>query len=177
LLRVVASSYKTSFFFGFTFRGCNVASFMIHHGLSTRLYQPHAWIHTWRLLFAVLGAFGTSSLLESVSTLPQPNRFDGLLEGLRLVEGTHSRESSTVSLIRVPEGCVLELGSFAGLPEGLRLVKSSTVLVRRAQLTAKSECQRATYSHHVACRRGASFPFIQSLVNLYKYSVKSVTPQ
>jgi ankyrin repeat protein len=30
---------------------------------------------------------------------------------------------------------------------------------------------------HVACRRGASFAVIQSLVNLYKASVKSVTPQ
>jgi ankyrin repeat protein len=30
---------------------------------------------------------------------------------------------------------------------------------------------------HVACRRGAFFAFIQSLVNLYKASVKSVTPQ
>jgi ankyrin repeat protein len=28
---------------------------------------------------------------------------------------------------------------------------------------------------HVACRRGASFPIVQSLVNLYKASVKSVT--
>jgi ankyrin repeat protein len=30
---------------------------------------------------------------------------------------------------------------------------------------------------HVACRRGASFPIVQSLVNLYKASVKSLTPQ
>jgi ankyrin repeat protein len=30
---------------------------------------------------------------------------------------------------------------------------------------------------HVACRRGASFAIVQSLVNLYKASVKSVTPQ
>jgi hypothetical protein len=30
---------------------------------------------------------------------------------------------------------------------------------------------------HVACRRGASFPIVQSLVNRYKASVKSVTPQ
>jgi ankyrin repeat protein len=30
---------------------------------------------------------------------------------------------------------------------------------------------------HVACRRGASFTIVQSLVNLYKASVKSVTPQ
>jgi ankyrin repeat protein len=30
---------------------------------------------------------------------------------------------------------------------------------------------------HVACRRGVSFPIVQSLVNLYKASVKSVTPQ
>jgi ankyrin repeat protein len=30
---------------------------------------------------------------------------------------------------------------------------------------------------HVACRRGASFPIAQSLVDLYKASVKSVTPQ
>jgi ankyrin repeat protein len=30
---------------------------------------------------------------------------------------------------------------------------------------------------HEACRRGASFPIVQSLVNLYKASVKSVTPQ
>jgi ankyrin repeat protein len=30
---------------------------------------------------------------------------------------------------------------------------------------------------HVACRCGASFAFVQSLVNLYKASVKSVTPQ
>jgi ankyrin repeat protein len=29
---------------------------------------------------------------------------------------------------------------------------------------------------HVACRRGASFPIVQSLVNLYIASVKSVTP-
>jgi ankyrin repeat protein len=30
---------------------------------------------------------------------------------------------------------------------------------------------------HVACRRGASFTIVQSLVNRYKASVKSVTPQ
>jgi ankyrin repeat protein len=30
---------------------------------------------------------------------------------------------------------------------------------------------------HVACRRGASFAIVQSLVNLYKPSVKTVTPQ
>jgi ankyrin repeat protein len=30
---------------------------------------------------------------------------------------------------------------------------------------------------HVACRRGASFAIVQSLVNLYKASVKSVSPQ
>jgi ankyrin repeat protein len=30
---------------------------------------------------------------------------------------------------------------------------------------------------HVACRRGASFAIVQALVNLYKASVKSVTPQ
>jgi ankyrin repeat protein len=30
---------------------------------------------------------------------------------------------------------------------------------------------------HVACRRGASFPIVQSLVNHYKASVKSRTPQ
>jgi ankyrin repeat protein len=30
---------------------------------------------------------------------------------------------------------------------------------------------------HVACRRGASFTIIQSLVDLYKASVESVTPQ
>jgi hypothetical protein len=30
---------------------------------------------------------------------------------------------------------------------------------------------------HVACRRGASFPIIQSLVDLYKASVQSVTLQ
>jgi ankyrin repeat protein len=30
---------------------------------------------------------------------------------------------------------------------------------------------------HVACRRGASFAIVQSLVNLYKASVKTVTPQ
>jgi ankyrin repeat protein len=30
---------------------------------------------------------------------------------------------------------------------------------------------------HIACRRGASFAIVQSLVNVYKASVKSVTPQ
>jgi hypothetical protein len=30
---------------------------------------------------------------------------------------------------------------------------------------------------HVACRRGAAFAIVQSLVNHYKASVKSVTPQ
>jgi ankyrin repeat protein len=30
---------------------------------------------------------------------------------------------------------------------------------------------------HVACRRGASFTVVQSLVNRHKASVKSVTPQ
>ena len=30
---------------------------------------------------------------------------------------------------------------------------------------------------HVACRRGASFDIVQSLVNHYKASVKSMTPQ
>jgi ankyrin repeat protein len=30
---------------------------------------------------------------------------------------------------------------------------------------------------HLACRRGAAFTIVQSLVDLYKASVKSVTPQ
>jgi ankyrin repeat protein len=37
--------------------------------------------------------------------------------------------------------------------------------------------QDGSLSIHVACRRGASFSIVQSLVNLYKASVKSVTPQ
>jgi hypothetical protein len=40
-----------------------------------------------------------------------------------------------------------------------------------------SRDQNGSLPLHVACRRGASFTIVQSLVNLYKASVKSVTPQ
>jgi ankyrin repeat protein len=40
-----------------------------------------------------------------------------------------------------------------------------------------SRDQDGSFPLHVACRRGASFSIVQSLVNLYKASVKCVTPQ
>jgi ankyrin repeat protein len=41
-----------------------------------------------------------------------------------------------------------------------------------------SSCdERGSLPLHVACRRGAPFAIVQSLVNNHKASVKSVTPQ
>jgi ankyrin repeat protein len=41
----------------------------------------------------------------------------------------------------------------------------------------RSRDQDGALPLHVACRRGATFTIVQSLVNLYKACVKSVTPQ
>jgi ankyrin repeat protein len=50
-------------------------------------------------------------------------------------------------------------------------------LVRRSPELLSSRDQDGSLPLHVACRRGATFTVVQSLVNLYKASVKSLTPQ
>jgi ankyrin repeat protein len=50
-------------------------------------------------------------------------------------------------------------------------------LVGRNPELLSSRDQDGSLPLHVACRRGASFTIVQSLVNLYKASVKSLTPQ
>jgi ankyrin repeat protein len=50
-------------------------------------------------------------------------------------------------------------------------------LVRRNPELLSSRDQDGALPLHVACRRGASFSIIQSLVNCYKASVNSVNSQ
>jgi ankyrin repeat protein len=50
-------------------------------------------------------------------------------------------------------------------------------LVGQNPALLSSRDQDGSLPLHVACRRGAAFTIVQSLVNLYKASVKSVTPQ
>jgi ankyrin repeat protein len=50
-------------------------------------------------------------------------------------------------------------------------------LVDRDPTLLSSRDHDGTLPLHVACRRGASFSIVQCLVNLYKASVNSVTPQ
>jgi ankyrin repeat protein len=50
-------------------------------------------------------------------------------------------------------------------------------LVGQNPALLSSHDQGGSLPLHLACRRGASFSVVQSLVNLYKASVKSVTPQ
>jgi ankyrin repeat protein len=50
-------------------------------------------------------------------------------------------------------------------------------LVDRDPTLLSSRGEEGLLPLHLACRRGASFTIVQSLVNLYKASVKSVTPQ
>jgi ankyrin repeat protein len=50
-------------------------------------------------------------------------------------------------------------------------------LVEQNPEMLKSRDQDGSLPLHVACRRGAAFSIVQSLVDLYKASVKSVTPQ
>jgi ankyrin repeat protein len=50
-------------------------------------------------------------------------------------------------------------------------------LIDRNPELLTSRDQDGSLPLHVACRRGASFAIVQSLVNRYKASVKSVTPQ
>jgi ankyrin repeat protein len=50
-------------------------------------------------------------------------------------------------------------------------------LVDRNPELLSSRNQDGSLPLHVACRRGASFTIVQSLVDLYKASAKSVTPQ
>jgi ankyrin repeat protein len=50
-------------------------------------------------------------------------------------------------------------------------------LVERNPALLSSHDQDGSLPLHVACRRGVSFAVVQSLVNLYNASVKSVTPQ
>jgi ankyrin repeat protein len=49
-------------------------------------------------------------------------------------------------------------------------------LVGQNPALLSSHDQEGSLPLHVACRRGAAFTIIQSLVDLYKASVKSVTP-
>jgi ankyrin repeat protein len=49
-------------------------------------------------------------------------------------------------------------------------------MVDRNPELLSSRDQDGSLPLHVACRRGASFPIVQSLVDLYQASVKSVTP-
>jgi ankyrin repeat protein len=57
------------------------------------------------------------------------------------------------------------------------VVKVLEYLVERNPALLSSRDQDGSLPLHLACRRGASFAFVQSLVDLYKASVKSVTPQ
>jgi hypothetical protein len=50
-------------------------------------------------------------------------------------------------------------------------------LVRKNPALLSSYDQDGSLPLHLACRRGDSFPIVQSLMNLYKASVKSLTPQ
>jgi ankyrin repeat protein len=50
-------------------------------------------------------------------------------------------------------------------------------LVDRDPTLLSSRDEDGSLPLHLACRRGASFAIVQSLVNLYKASVKSLTPQ
>jgi ankyrin repeat protein len=50
-------------------------------------------------------------------------------------------------------------------------------LVDRNPALLSSHDQAGSLPIHVACRRGASFTIVQSLVNLYKASVKSLTSE
>jgi hypothetical protein len=50
-------------------------------------------------------------------------------------------------------------------------------LVGQSPVLSCSRDQAGSLTIHVACRRGASFPIVQFLMNLYKASVKSVTSQ
>jgi ankyrin repeat protein len=50
-------------------------------------------------------------------------------------------------------------------------------LVGQSPTLLSSRGQDGSLPLHVACRRGAAFTIVQSLVNRYKASVKSVTPQ
>jgi ankyrin repeat protein len=54
--------------------------------------------------------------------------------------------------------------------------KSTRVVGQNPELISARD-QDGSLPLHVACRRGASFAIVQSLVNLYKASVKSVTPE
>jgi ankyrin repeat protein len=57
------------------------------------------------------------------------------------------------------------------------VVKILEYLVGRDPELLCSRDQDGSLPLHVACRRGASFAIVQSLVNRYKASVKSVTSQ
>jgi ankyrin repeat protein len=60
---------------------------------------------------------------------------------------------------------------------GADVVEILEYLVGRNPALPSSRDQDGSLPLHVACRRGASFTVIQSLVNVYKASVKRVTPQ
>jgi ankyrin repeat protein len=57
------------------------------------------------------------------------------------------------------------------------VVEILAYLVGRNPALLSARDQDGSLPLHVACRRGASFTIIQSLVNHYEASVKSVTPQ
>jgi ankyrin repeat protein len=57
------------------------------------------------------------------------------------------------------------------------VVEITEYLVRPNPQLISAGDQDGSLPLHIACRRGASFPIVQSLVNRYKASVKSMTPQ
>jgi ankyrin repeat protein len=57
------------------------------------------------------------------------------------------------------------------------VVEMVEYLVERNPELLCSRDQDGSLPLHIACRRGAAFAIVQSLVNLYKASVKSMTPQ
>jgi ankyrin repeat protein len=83
--------------------------------------------------------------------------------------------------IRNPDSRVGVLPLFTALDENMLdmddVVDILEYVVERNPELISSRDQDGALPLHVACRRGSSFTIVQSLVNLHKASVKSVTPQ
>jgi ankyrin repeat protein len=93
-------------------------------------------------------------LVEDLTWIGDPNSSDvpPLFEVLR--EALHRNVLSTHDVVEILE-----------------------YLVGRNPALLSSRDRDGSLPLHAACRRGASFAIVQSLVNLYKASVKTVTPQ
>jgi ankyrin repeat protein len=87
---------------------------------------------------------------------------------------TWTGDPNSIDILDVPPLRILTLRNVLGTDDVVEILE---YLVDRNPTLLSSRDEDTSLPIHVACRRGAPFAIVQSLVNRYKVSVKSRTPQ